>query len=298
MLKNFDKTNTDNVKVISNFHTHNYLCGHAFGTVADYVKEAVANGYKTIGISDHFSSHNDREPVYIDWNTLESDYLPQFNEANKLYGDKIEILKGVEVAYYDGAFEYYRQKPLKKITDVYRRFFRDWDETAYRDCLKRFSLDETQRVSQLSAGMRVKYGLALGLSHNARLFIFDEPTSGLDPVARDDLLDLFLSLIEDGSRSILFSTHITSDLDKCADYVTFIKNGRIVMSDAKDAIIDAHTVVSGGSEMLASLQDKLIGVKSHDFGFKALMKTADVPESLRATAVRPDLEDITVYYNR
>lgn len=109
MLKNFDKTNTDNVKVISNFHTHNYLCGHAFGTVADYVKEAVANGYKTIGISDHFSSHNDREPIYIDWNTLESDYLPQFDEANKLYGDKIEILKGVEVAYYDSAFEYYRK---------------------------------------------------------------------------------------------------------------------------------------------------------------------------------------------
>lgn len=209
---------------------------------------------------------------------------------------ELEIKQSIGFA--AGAFEYYRQKPLKKITDVYRRFFRDWDETAYRNCLKRFSLDETQRVSQLSAGMRVKYGLALGLSHNARLFIFDEPTSGLDPVARDDLLDLFLSLIEDGSRSILFSTHITSDLDKCADYVTFIKNGRIVMSDAKDEIIDAHTVVSGGSEMLASLQDKLIGVKSHDFGFKALMKTADVPESLRATAVRPDLEDITVYYNR
>lgn len=209
---------------------------------------------------------------------------------------ELEIKQSIGFA--TGAFEYYRQKPLKKITDVYRRFFRDWDETAYHDCLKRFSLDETQRVSQLSAGMRVKYGLALGLSHNARLFIFDEPTSGLDPVARDDLLDLFLSLIEDGTRSILFSTHITSDLDKCADYVTFIKNGRILMSDAKDAIIDAHTVVTGDLAWAETLKEKLIGVKTHDFGFKALMKSEDVPEALRAAAVRPDLEDITVYYNR
>lgn len=107
MLKDFDKVNTDGIQIVSNFHTHNYLCGHAVGTVCDYVKAAVDHKYKAIGISDHFASHCDREPLYIDFNTLDTEYLPQFDEAEKLYGDKIAIYKGVEVAYYDGNFRYY-----------------------------------------------------------------------------------------------------------------------------------------------------------------------------------------------
>lgn len=109
MLKNFDKVNTNGAVVKSNFHTHNYLCGHAEGTVCDYVKQAVEHGYHTIGISDHFSSHNDRDPIYIDFDNLDTEYLPQFAKAQKLYGDKIRILKGVEVAYYEGADDYYRK---------------------------------------------------------------------------------------------------------------------------------------------------------------------------------------------
>ena len=109
MLKNFDKVNIDGVKVVSNFHTHNYLCGHAYGTVCDYVKQAVEHGYHTIGISDHFSSHNDRELIYTHFGNLDTEYLPQFDEAEKLYGDKIKILKGAEVAYYEGADDYYRK---------------------------------------------------------------------------------------------------------------------------------------------------------------------------------------------
>lgn len=107
MLKDFDKVNTDNIKTESNFHTHNYLCGHADGTVADYAQEAVKHGYKVLGISDHFASHCDRNPPYITWETLETEYLPQFEEASKLYGEKITLLKGVEVAYFEGAFRYY-----------------------------------------------------------------------------------------------------------------------------------------------------------------------------------------------
>lgn len=203
------------------------------------------------------------------------------------------------IGYSAGAFECYRQRRLKSITAVYRRFFTHWNERTYRDCLERFSLDENKRVIELSAGMRVKYSLTLGLSHDARLFLFDEPTSGLDPVARDELLDLFASLVERGDKSILFSTHITSDLDKCADYITLIRDGRVVMSDAKDAILDGHRIVTGGEQSLDfTLQSRTIGLKTHQFGFKALMRTPDVPAALAATAVRPDLEDIAVYYNR
>lgn len=109
MLKDFDKVNTEGVRVVSNFHTHNYLCGHAVGTVYDYASEAVKHDYKVLGVSDHFASHNDHNPPYITWDTLESEYLPQFDEANKQYGAKLTLLKGVEVAYYEGAYKYYRK---------------------------------------------------------------------------------------------------------------------------------------------------------------------------------------------
>ena len=108
MLKDFDRVKTENARIVSNFHTHNYLCGHAAGTVSDYVKEAVKNRYKVIGISDHFNSHNDRDLIYVGYGNIQTEYLPQFDEAERLYADKIEILKGVEVAYYEGDDGYYR----------------------------------------------------------------------------------------------------------------------------------------------------------------------------------------------
>lgn len=129
-----------------------------------------------------------------------------------------------------GGIDFYPKKKVKVITDVTRRFYRNWDEEKYRHYLTLFSIDESKRVDQLSSGMKVKYLLALALSHNARLLILDEPTSGLDPVSRDELVELFRAIVADGQRSILFSTHITSDLEKCASHITFIKDGEIFHS--------------------------------------------------------------------
>ncbi|MFA6689586.1 MAG: ABC transporter ATP-binding protein [Sphaerochaetaceae bacterium] len=132
-----------------------------------------------------------------------------------------------------GEIDFYRYKKVRAIADVTRRFYDSWDETAYRRYLRTFSIDPDKQVRELSSGMRVKCMLALALSHHARLLILDEPTSGLDPVSRDDLTTLFRQLVEDGTRSILFSTHITSDLDKCADDITYIKDGMVVESAEK-----------------------------------------------------------------
>ena len=111
-----------------------------------------------------------------------------------------------------GGVDFYANKKARTVTDVTRRFYPQWEEEKYRHYLKLFELDEEKKISQLSAGMRVKYMLALALSHNAKLLILDEPTSGLDPVSRDELTALFRGVVADGERSILFSTHITSDL--------------------------------------------------------------------------------------
>jgi len=136
-----------------------------------------------------------------------------------------------------GGIDFYNHKKLADITAVTKRFYHNWDDDAYQKYMKTFSLVPEKRVKELSTGMKVKYMLALALSHNARLLILDEPTSGLDPVSRDDLLGLFRQLVESKGISILFSTHIITDLEKCADYITYIKDGQLLCSDEKSKFI-------------------------------------------------------------
>lgn len=136
-----------------------------------------------------------------------------------------------------GAIDYYEHKKLSTITTVTKRFYNQWDDDAYDHYMNMFELDPNKCIHQLSTGMKVKYAIALALSHHARLFIFDEPTSGLDPVSRDELLELFQALVKNGNRSILFSTHITSDLEKCADDITYLHDGKLLLSAKKDVFI-------------------------------------------------------------
>lgn len=133
-----------------------------------------------------------------------------------------------------GGIDFYPKKKLRVIADVTRRFYPNWDEAKYEHYCKLFSLDGEKRVDQLSSGMKVKFLIALALSHSAELLILDEPTSGLDPVSRDELTELFRAIVADGSRSILFSTHITSDLEKCASHIAFIKDGELLFSGAAE----------------------------------------------------------------
>lgn len=129
-----------------------------------------------------------------------------------------------------GGIDFYPLKKLSTITTVTRRFYQNWDDTQYEAYIRRFSLDEGKRYKELSNGMKVKYLLTLALSHHAELLILDEPTSGLDPVSRDELLHIFRQTAQREHCSILFSTHITSDLDRCADDITYIQNGRVLQS--------------------------------------------------------------------
>ncbi|WP_343208434.1 ABC transporter ATP-binding protein [Anaerolentibacter hominis] len=136
-----------------------------------------------------------------------------------------------------GGIDFYPLKKLSAITAVTRKFYDQWDQSLYEEYLRRFALDENKKIKELSSGMKVKYLLALALSHHARLLILDEPTSGLDPVSRDELLHIFKRITADGRRSILFSTHITSDLDRCADDITYIQNGRLLASAGRETFL-------------------------------------------------------------
>ena len=164
-----------------------------------------------------------------------------------------------------GGIDFYPKKKVKTITEVTRRFYRCWDEEKYRHYLKLFSIDENKRVDQLSSGMRVKYLIALALSHDAKLLILDEPTSGLDPVSRDDLTALFSAVVADGTRSILFSTHITSDLEKCATHITYIRDGEILCSAEKSAFLTAFDHLRQGEEQL-TLEEIMVRSERRDYG--------------------------------
>jgi len=195
-----------------------------------------------------------------------------------------------------GGVDYYAKTKMRTITDVVRRFYQNWDHAVYLDYMARFGLDENKRPSELSGGMKIKYALALAMSHHAKLLVLDEPTSGLDPVARDDLLTLFQELIEGGEVSILFSTHITSDLDKCADFITYIENGRMIASCEKDELIASYRIVKGTAAQQEAIQSRLIGTKPHAFGFTGLIKTKDLTTADEVSIEAPTLEDIMIYH--
>ena len=201
------------------------------------------------------------------------------------------------VGYVSGAFAYYGKKKLRTITSVTKAFYPNWDDAAYKACLRRFALDENKTPEQLSAGMKVKYALALALSHGAELLILDEPTSGLDPVSREDLLELFLRLCDEG-KTLFFSTHITSDLDKCADHIVYIQNGRIAADAALDDFVNAYRLVRVEPETCSGEQaGKLIGLRRAKHGATALVRAEDA-ESLALPYEKADLEQIMVHLEK
>ena len=211
-------------------------------------------------------------------------------------GNELSIKQ--QAGFASGGVDFYPNKKLKAITAVTKRFYPSWDDGAYQNYLKRFELDEEKTPDQLSAGMKVKYSLLLALCRRAKLLILDEPTSGLDPVSRDDLLSVFMDLVDREGISILFSTHITSDLEKCADDITYIKSGEIIASMGMDSFLARYKVVSGTPEQLTdSLTSQLIGCKKERRGFSGLLKSGrPAPQNVNVSDA--DLESIMVHLER
>ena len=178
-------------------------------------------------------------------------------------------------------------------------FYKNWDTDRFFGLLNKFHIDPKKKVKELSKGMQMKLMLAFAFSYGAKLLILDEPTSGLDPVSRDELLQILSEYIEDGEHSVLFSTHITSDLERAADYITYLTNGAVFFSGAKDEFVDMFRIVKGGrDELVGKLRGKLIGTRTFSTGFEALAKTEDY-NLYRHLDVEPaGIDDIMVFTNR
>lgn len=194
---------------------------------------------------------------------------------------------------------YYDELTIEEMKKVIAPFYNNWDDKLYNKYLKLFELDSSKKIKNLSKGMQMKFSLAMALSHHAELLIMDEPTSGLDPVIRREILQVLLEIMQDEKKGIFFSTHITSDLEKVADYITFINRGKIVLSTTKDYLLENYGLVKGKKELLKQAEvNSLIGIKENKFGFEALTKDKFKTRKIFGNKViidKPSLEDIMFF---
>lgn len=206
-----------------------------------------------------------------------------------------------KIGYVPGGFDFYPRKKLAAITAATKAFYPEWSDSAYSGYMEKFGLDGGKTPLQLSAGMRVKYALALALSHGAELLLLDEPTSGIDPVSREELIDIFLELADEG-KTVFFSTHVTSDLDKCADDIVYIRKGRIAAEGSLKKFLSAYLLAElpfGRFETLSEEEKRgLIGAKRSKDGFTAVVSADRREKYAKLAKLSPaNLESLMVHFD-
>lgn len=209
-----------------------------------------------------------------------------------------EIKDRIGFVYDESVF--YENLSIQDMKNIIAPFYSKWDDKAFYDYLKKFDLGPLYIIKKLSKGMKMKFALSLALSHHAELIIMDEPTAGLDPIFRRELLDVLYDVVQDENKSIIFSTHITTDLDRIADYITYIKNGKLVFSDSKDEIMSTYKVVKGAREDLDdNIRKEFLGLRETNIGFEGLTDNIEgIQNKINDVVIeRPTLEDI-MYYTR
>ncbi|MBQ7070756.1 MAG: ABC transporter ATP-binding protein [Ruminococcus sp.] len=211
--------------------------------------------------------------------------------------DEKEIKKSIAAIFDELPF--HETLNAKNLNSILKRIFDEWSSETFFNYLDRFSLPSKKKFGQFSKGMKMKLQIAAALSHNAKLLIMDEATTGLDPVVRNEILDIFLEYLQNEEHSILMSSHITSDLEKIADSVTFIDKGKLLITGYKDDVLDSHGILKCSRSDYESIdKNDIISARITEFGVEALV--SDKAECLRkysgAVIDAASLDDIMVYY--
>jgi len=201
------------------------------------------------------------------------------------------------VGYAGGSNVYYQRKKIKDIVAVTKLFYSNWDDEEYRKYMKKFGLDENKKPIELSEGMKVKFQLVLALSHHANFLILDEPTSGLDPISREELLEIFLELKDEGV-TIFFSTHITSDLDKCVSQITYIKQGEIIAFGDMKEFINKYRLVTFAESVTKKQEAAFLGVSRTAKNKQALILFDDQYLFQEEQLKMPNLETIMIHLEK
>ncbi|KHL97382.1 sodium ABC transporter ATP-binding protein [Paenibacillus sp. IHB B 3415] len=221
--------------------------------------------------------------------------ITMFGQNNQLY----QAVVKERIGYVSDENIYYENLTVKQMKRVIAPFYTRWNEDTYVKFQELFKLPPGRKIKDLSKGMKIKFSLAVALSHGADLLIMDEPTSGLDPIFRREMLELLSEHIQDEKKSILFSTHNTMDLDRIADYIVFINEGRIVFNEMKESISERYLLVKGGKELLdRDVRRWFVGIRESGLGFEGLISNrAEGERYFRDTAIceTPTLEEIMYF---
>jgi ABC-2 type transport system ATP-binding protein len=194
---------------------------------------------------------------------------------------------------------FHEQLNAKALDKILRRVFKRWNSEVFFRYLERFQLPVKKKFGQFSKGMKMKLQIAAALSHDAKLLIMDEATTGLDPVVRNEILDIFLEFLQNEDHSILMSSHITSDLEKIADSVTFIDKGRLLLTGYKDDILESHGVIKCSKEDYENIgEGDIISARISDFGVEAMVSDKKaVSRKYSGLVIDPTtLEEIMLFY--
>ena len=187
----------------------------------------------------------------------------------------------------------------RKLSRIMKNIYHTWDERAYLDMLKRFSLPADKPIRQFSRGMKMKLSITAALSHQPKLLILDEATSGLDPIIRDDILDMLLAFVQDEEHSILISSHITSDLEKIADYIVFIHEGKVVFSRAKDELLEQYGIMKCGAAQFDALDKAdIVACRKMDYEWQVLVSDREALQRKypKALIVPATIDEIMLLY--
>lgn len=217
----------------------------------------------------------------------------------KIFGKDMDksTREDIGVVLDDGFFSDYLK--ANTLPSIMKNIYKNWDTEKYCYYLKRLNIPEDKIIKQLSRGNKMKLGIALALSHNPKLLILDEPTSGLDPIVREEILDIFQEFIQDEENSVLVSSHITSDLEKIADYITFIQSGELVFSKEKDLLLYDYGIYKTSIDNLNMIdKDFIEKYRKHNYGVDILVKNVDKFKIKyeNASIERPSIEDIMLFF--
>lgn len=209
----------------------------------------------------------------------------------------VELKK--HIGYVGDPTGYPEESKLKDIKRMYAPFYETWDEALFEKYVNRFKLKLDLKYGKLSTGQKKQFALVMALAHKPKLIILDEPTSGLDPVVRQDILDVLMEHMQDEEVSVFYSTHITSDLERAGDYLVYIKEGQIKMTEPIDALLQSYCIVSGPNELFTKeIRKELLGYKVSQFGGSGLVKSRKIAEELFGREVqysKPSIEDIMIF---
>jgi len=211
----------------------------------------------------------------------------------------VEVKAKNEIGLLFGGVDFYPNQKAKTIAKVTATFYDSWDQELYLKLLKFFDLNQEKKIKQLSNGMKVKFGLTLALSHGAKVLLLDEPTSGLDPVSRDEVLDCFMKICELKKTTILFSTHVISDLDKCADEIIYIKQGEIYQNSTVSKFKSDYLHIEGSADSLNGINKDNIGrLFIHQGKFSGIILKKQQNDFAQFALREPTLEELMLYIER